>query len=124
MRSKTAKSGVEPSACVELAKHVSLNCPNLQFCGLMTIEMPDYTSTPENFKTLANCRSEFFMTKPYACDPSSLPKYPPCKEMDAKLRDEEARRLRAGGRANADEVKKARAWDRAERPIPAPDAKC
>jgi len=35
---------------------------------------------------------QFFTTKPYACDPSSLPKYPPSKEMDAKLRDEEARR--------------------------------
>ncbi|KAK6265005.1 hypothetical protein SCA6_020439 [Theobroma cacao] len=53
-----AKSGVEPSGCVELVKHVSLNCPNLQFCGLMTIGMLDYTSTPENFMTLANCRSE------------------------------------------------------------------
>ncbi|KAI7753004.1 hypothetical protein M8C21_022954, partial [Ambrosia artemisiifolia] len=38
----------------------------------------------------AALKSEFFMTKPYACDPSSLPKYPPTKEMDAKLRDEEA----------------------------------
>lgn len=36
---------------------------------------------------------QFFVTKPYACEPSSLPKYPPSKEMDAKLRDEEARRL-------------------------------
>ncbi|XVF26081.1 hypothetical protein REPUB_Repub13aG0269300 [Reevesia pubescens] len=53
-----SKSGVEPSSYVELAKHVSLSCPNLQFCGLMTIGMLDYTSTPENFKTLANCRSE------------------------------------------------------------------
>ncbi|EOY28769.1 Alanine racemase [Theobroma cacao] len=53
-----SKSGVEPSGCVELVKHVSLNCPNLQFCGLMTIGMLDYTSTPENFMTLANCRSE------------------------------------------------------------------
>ncbi|KAE8661726.1 Tetratricopeptide repeat-like superfamily protein [Hibiscus syriacus] len=53
-----AKSGVEPSGCVELAKHVSLNCLNLQFCGLMTIGMPDYTSTLENFKTLTNCQSE------------------------------------------------------------------
>lgn len=35
---------------------------------------------------------QFFATKPYACEPSSLPKYPPSKEMDAKLRDEEARR--------------------------------
>ncbi|KAG5080516.1 hypothetical protein JHK86_004581 [Glycine max] len=33
-----------------------------------------------------------FTTKPYACDPSSLPKYPPTKEMDAKRRDNEARR--------------------------------
>ncbi|KAJ8432583.1 hypothetical protein Cgig2_008668 [Carnegiea gigantea] len=52
------KSGVEPSGCLELAKHVSENCPNLEFSGLMTIGNIDYTSTPENFKTLANCRSE------------------------------------------------------------------
>lgn len=53
-----AKSGVEPSGCVELAKHVDQSCPNLEFSGLMTIGMLDYSSTPENFKTLANCRSE------------------------------------------------------------------
>ncbi|XP_030469711.1 uncharacterized protein LOC115688109 [Syzygium oleosum] len=53
-----SKSGVEPSGCVELAKHVSQSCSNLEFCGLMTIGNLDYTSTPENFKTLANCRSE------------------------------------------------------------------
>ncbi|KAL3812797.1 hypothetical protein ACJIZ3_014065 [Penstemon smallii] len=41
----------------------------------------------------AALRSEFFTTKPYACDPSSLPKYPPSKEMDVKRRDEEARRF-------------------------------
>ncbi|CAK9179379.1 unnamed protein product, partial [Ilex paraguariensis] len=34
---------------------------------------------------------KFFTTKPLPCDPSSLPKYPPSKEFDAKLRDEEAR---------------------------------
>lgn len=66
--------------------------------------------------------SEFFTTKPYACEPSSLPKYPPSKEMDAKLRDEEARRLRAAGKANADGVKKSRARDRALRAMPAPEA--
>ncbi|KAA0063637.1 putative serine/threonine-protein kinase [Cucumis melo var. makuwa] len=37
-------------------------------------------------------KSEFFTTEPYACEPSSLPKYPPSKEMDAKRRDDEARR--------------------------------
>ncbi|XP_024960992.1 probable serine/threonine-protein kinase At1g54610 [Cynara cardunculus var. scolymus] len=66
--------------------------------------------------------SEFFTTKPYACDPSSLPKYPPSKEMDAKLRDEEARRLRAAGKSNADGAKKTRTRERPARAVPAPEA--
>lgn len=46
-------------------------------------------------------KSEFFTTKPLACDPSSLPKYPPSKEIDAKFREEEARRQGTlGGRAH------------------------
>ncbi|KAJ4975253.1 hypothetical protein NE237_000359 [Protea cynaroides] len=53
-----SKSGVEPSGCVELVKHVKLGCPNLEFSGLMTIGMLDYTSTPQNFKTLSDCRLE------------------------------------------------------------------
>ncbi|WVZ18652.1 hypothetical protein V8G54_005974 [Vigna mungo] len=32
--------------------------------------------------------SEYFKTKPYACDPSTLPIYPPSKEIDAKHREE------------------------------------
>ncbi|KAK4366618.1 hypothetical protein RND71_014498 [Anisodus tanguticus] len=39
-------------------------------------------------------------TKPYACDPSSLPKYPPNKEIDAKFR-EESQRKRASSTARA-----------------------
>lgn len=39
--------------------------------------------------------SEYFNTRPYACDPSSMPKYPPNKEIDAKHR-EELRRKKAG----------------------------
>ncbi|KAJ6796125.1 putative protein kinase superfamily protein [Iris pallida] len=71
----------------------------------------------------AALNSEFFTTPPYACEPSSLPQYPPSKEMDAKLRDEEARRLRAaGGRANGDGTKKSRTRDRAPRAVPAPEA--
>ncbi|KAL8026185.1 hypothetical protein ABFX02_14G011500 [Erythranthe guttata] len=66
--------------------------------------------------------SEFFTTKPYACDPSSLPKYPPSKEMDAKRRDEEARRLRAAGKTQTDGVKKTRTRDRGMRANPAPEA--
>jgi hypothetical protein len=34
---------------------------------------------------------QFFKTKPYACQPSSLPKYAPNKEMDAKLREDSLR---------------------------------
>ncbi|RWR97341.1 proline synthase co-transcribed bacterial-like protein [Cinnamomum micranthum f. kanehirae] len=52
------KSGVDPSGCVELARHVKMSCPNLEFSGLMTIGMLDYTSTPENFRALSNCRIE------------------------------------------------------------------
>ncbi|KAJ8650960.1 hypothetical protein MRB53_003983 [Persea americana] len=51
--------------------------------------------------------SEYFTTKPYACDPSTLPKYPPNKEIDAKNRDaksrEEARRRKASGRTRGSE---------------------
>lgn len=37
-------------------------------------------------------KSNFFAANPLPCDPSTLPKYPPSKEFDAKVRDEEARR--------------------------------
>nr|DAD33411.1 TPA_asm: hypothetical protein HUJ06_012262 [Nelumbo nucifera] len=70
----------------------------------------------------AALRSEFFTTKPYACEPSTLPQYPPSKEIDAKLRDQEARRLRAASKANGDGVKKTRARDRPIRAFPAPEA--
>ncbi|KAG8078937.1 hypothetical protein GUJ93_ZPchr0007g3274 [Zizania palustris] len=42
--------------------------------------------------------SEFFRTEPYACEPSCLPRYPPCKEIDVKLKYEKhKRKLRANG---------------------------
>ncbi|ESR65670.1 hypothetical protein CICLE_v10009301mg [Citrus x clementina] len=53
-----SKSGIDPSSCLGIVEHVRLRCPNLEFAGLMTIGMPDYTSTPENFRTLLNCRAE------------------------------------------------------------------
>ncbi|XP_022937669.1 probable serine/threonine-protein kinase At1g54610 [Cucurbita moschata] len=63
-------------------------------------------------------KSEFFITEPYACEPSSLPKYPPSKEMDAKRRDDEARRQRAASKLQNDHVKKTRPRNRAGRAIP------
>ncbi|MCO5562440.1 hypothetical protein L7F22_016068 [Adiantum nelumboides] len=66
-------------------------------------------------------KSDFFTTKPLACDPSSLPKYPPSKEFDAKLRDEEARRQRAaGGRVHGVDIAKKAAYT--SKALPAPDA--
>lgn len=55
---EATKSGVDPTDCVELVKHVKHDCPNLEFSGLMTIGMPDYSSTPENFRALSKCRAE------------------------------------------------------------------
>ncbi|KAL5204909.1 hypothetical protein ABZP36_009780 [Zizania latifolia] len=50
---------------------------------------------PEARGTAASTlQSDFFSTKPFACSPSSLPKCPPSKEYDARLRQEEARRQR------------------------------
>ncbi|KAJ6917811.1 serine/threonine-protein kinase [Populus alba x Populus x berolinensis] len=70
----------------------------------------------------AALKSEFFTTEPYACEPSSLPKYPPSKEMDAKRRDDEARRLRAASKGQGDAAKKTRTRERHARAMPAPDA--
>lgn len=36
--------------------------------------------------------SEYFKTEPYVCEPSSLPKYTPNKELDAKIREDSSRR--------------------------------
>ncbi|XP_028780861.1 probable serine/threonine-protein kinase At1g54610 [Neltuma alba] len=77
---------------------------------------------PAERKTASDAlKSEFFTTEPFACDPPSLPKYPPSKEMDAKRRDDEARRLRAASKAQIDGAKKPRTRERAKA-IPAPEA--
>ncbi|MBA0857607.1 hypothetical protein Goshw_014575 [Gossypium schwendimanii] len=80
---------------------------------------------PEERSTaIAALKSEFFTTEPYACEPSSLPKFPPCKDMDVKLRAEEARRLRGlDSEVNAvDGTRRIRVGERASRAIPAPEA--
>ncbi|KAI9107289.1 hypothetical protein K1719_021677 [Acacia pycnantha] len=43
-------------------------------------------------------QSEFFTTKPIPCEPSSMPRYPPSKEFNMKLREDEARRKREATR--------------------------
>ncbi|XP_051146548.1 probable serine/threonine-protein kinase At1g54610 isoform X2 [Andrographis paniculata] len=66
-------------------------------------------------------KSEFFTTKPYPCDPLSLPKYPPSKEFDAKVRDEEARRQMAAG-SKGQRYDPEKRGSRESRAVPAPDA--
>ncbi|KAL8510241.1 hypothetical protein ACS0TY_017160 [Phlomoides rotata] len=65
-------------------------------------------------------KSEFFTTRPHPCDPSSLPTYPPSKEFDAKVRDEEARRVAAGSKGQKYDLEKR--GSRESRAVPAPDA--
>ncbi|KAK6121231.1 hypothetical protein DH2020_045005 [Rehmannia glutinosa] len=71
--------------------------------------------------TTSALHSEFFTSKPLPCDPSSLPKYPPSKEYDAKARDEEARRQRAAG-GKASGVESSRKGSKESKAVPAPDA--
>ncbi|KAL7143334.1 hypothetical protein ABFS83_08G184800 [Erythranthe nasuta] len=66
--------------------------------------------------------SEFFNTTPHPCDPSSLPKYPPSKEFDAKVRDEEARRQAAVGSKGQRYNNPDKRGSRESRAVPAPDA--
>jgi hypothetical protein len=46
----------------------------------------------DGFIYYLNFYLQFFRIEPLPSDPSSLPKYPPSKELDAKMRDQEARR--------------------------------
>lgn len=53
-----SKFGVDPKDVVQLARHIVNECPHLHFAGLMTIGQPDYSSKPENFACLLQCRAE------------------------------------------------------------------
>ncbi|CAF2011915.1 hypothetical protein Bca4012_079086 [Brassica carinata] len=67
--------------------------------------------------------SDFFTTYPLPCQPFDLPKYPPTKEIDAKRRDEEYRRLREK-RKNSHENgrRRTKPRERAVRAMPVPEA--
>ncbi|KAJ0972212.1 hypothetical protein J5N97_020171 [Dioscorea zingiberensis] len=58
--------------------------------------------------TTSALQSDFFRTKPLACDPSSLPKYPSSKELSVKLRDEEAKGQRAASKGHGESVRASR----------------
>ncbi|KFK44020.1 hypothetical protein AALP_AA1G204600 [Arabis alpina] len=50
--------------------------------------------------------SQYFTTKPFACDPSSLPVYTPSKEIDAKHREETTRKKISGNGRRGTESRK------------------
>ncbi|XP_022741077.1 protein IMPAIRED IN BABA-INDUCED STERILITY 1-like [Durio zibethinus] len=78
------------SSLRERCKDISASAMNL-LEALLSVE-PHKRGTASS-----SLMSEYFHTKPYACDPSSLPKYSPNKEIDAKLRDD-LRRKKYGSR--------------------------
>lgn len=59
---------------------------------------------------------QYFRTEPFACDPSSLPKYPPSKEIDAKIRDD-AKRQRPTQEKHERQDSQTR-WSHERKPIP------
>ncbi|KAK4402016.1 putative serine/threonine-protein kinase [Sesamum angolense] len=71
--------------------------------------------------TTSALQSEFFLTNPLPCDPSSLLKYPPSKEYDTKVRREEAKRqLAAYGKGC--ELESSRKGSKELKAVPAPEA--
>ncbi|KAH0855162.1 LOW QUALITY PROTEIN: hypothetical protein HID58_020438 [Brassica napus] len=46
----------------------------------------------QSILTIVGPPTQLSKARPLPCDPSSLPKYPPSKELDARMRDEESRR--------------------------------
>ncbi|KAL2964345.1 hypothetical protein AAZX31_16G001200 [Glycine max] len=64
---------------------------------------------------------EFFTAMPRPCDPSTLPKYPPIKEFDAKLREEEARSRRRAANKGYEHESVGRNF-RESKAVPIPDA--
>ncbi|KAJ3703875.1 hypothetical protein LUZ61_007580 [Rhynchospora tenuis] len=55
--------------------------------------------------TSSALQSKFFKTEPLACDPSSLPKFPPSKEYDVKLREHKTRKKETLGGQRAELVR-------------------
>ncbi|GFP86398.1 probable serine/threonine-protein kinase at1g54610 [Phtheirospermum japonicum] len=60
---------------------------------LLSVDPSERATASSALQTQAFSLSlSFFQTKPLACDPSNLPKYPPTKERGAKLQEEKAER--------------------------------
>ncbi|XP_050209988.1 probable serine/threonine-protein kinase At1g09600 isoform X2 [Mercurialis annua] len=65
--------------------------------------------------------SEFLTTQPFPSEPSSLPKYPPSKEFDVKLRNDDAKRRKGHGSKGRTQ-ESTRKNSKGSKAAPAPDA--
>jgi uncharacterized pyridoxal phosphate-containing UPF0001 family protein len=45
-----SKGGIEPKDCINVVAEILKNCPALEFCGLMTIGLPDAPPDQPDFK--------------------------------------------------------------------------
>ncbi|KAL0684421.1 hypothetical protein Bca4012_051269 [Brassica carinata] len=79
----------QPYKCVLLETFKSLPSSALALVDKLLSLEPEKRGS-----TSSTLNSKFFTTEPLPFDVSSLPKYPLSKELDAKVRDEEARRKR------------------------------
>ncbi|OWM67518.1 hypothetical protein CDL15_Pgr028381 [Punica granatum] len=80
---------------VQYKRHVADKFKDVPSTALSLIERLLSLEPKDRGSAASALGSDFFTTKPFACDPSSLPKFPPSKEFDAKIRDEEAKRRKA-----------------------------
>ncbi|XP_013628614.1 PREDICTED: probable serine/threonine-protein kinase At1g54610 [Brassica oleracea var. oleracea] len=119
-----------PNATLFKPQHPYKRCVSEAFSGFApsTVHLVEtlLAIDPDDRGTSTSAlNSEFFTSEPLACDPSSLPKYPPSKELNIKLRDQEARRQKSLAK-KANGVEGARRirfrGDRTGRAFPAPEA--
>ncbi|XP_073026354.1 probable serine/threonine-protein kinase At1g54610 [Primulina eburnea] len=102
-------------------RHVTETFKDFPAPALALIEILLSIDPADRGSAASALKNEFFTARPYPCDPSSLPKYPPSKEFDAKVRDEETRRqIAAGNKGHRYDLEKR--GPRESRAVPAPDA--
>ncbi|KAF8726134.1 hypothetical protein HU200_019874 [Digitaria exilis] len=89
---------IEPPELLLGATEYGVCCGYVEYrvhCGRIVCWQTYHARRTENQKFVEQLPQLFkVITKPLACDPSSLPKLPPSKEYDVRLRQEEARRQR------------------------------
>ncbi|GMH28396.1 hypothetical protein Nepgr_030239 [Nepenthes gracilis] len=87
------------------------------------MEMLFFIDSFERESVASALMSQFFTIKPFPSSPSSLPKCPPSKEFDAKVRDEESRRRQVAACNKGHRLDPKSMVTRESREISAPNAK-